>query len=183
MCCADKEEYLKTYNEEGTSIGIELRSKVHKEQKFHKEVAIWIINSRKEVLLERRSKNKMLNPGKLSLCAGHVVEKDSVIDTIIREVQEEIGLDISSLDFKFVTMVKRKEPFNYCFSYHYILFSDVNLINLTIQPDELSEVIYMKYEEFKNKVRQNDNSVALIWSPAYQKVFHCIDQLIAAYFQ
>lgn len=182
MSKADKEEYLKTYHEDGTFAGLELRSIAHKEQMFHQEVAIWIINSKRELLLEKRSMEKALNPGRYSLCAGHIVGEDTVQDTIIREAQEEIGLDIHELNYDYVTVVKRKEPSNYCFSHHYVLFADVDLSLLAIQTEELSEVIYMDYEEFKRRVKCNDDSVALKWNDAYQEVFRCIDKRINQYF-
>ena len=182
MSSADKEEMLRTYSEDGFFKGMEIRSKVHNEQLFHEEVAIWIINSNQEVLLEKRSINKALNPGRLSLCAGHVVGDDGVEDTIIREAQEEIGLDITRLNYNYVTVVTRKEPHNYCFSHHYVLFADIDLKQLKIQKEELSEVIFMAYEEFKHRVKQNHNSVALVWNEAYQEVFRCIDKCIAERF-
>ena len=96
---ADKEELLKVYSAEGTYLGLELRSKVHDKQLFHVEVAVWIINSNKELLLEKRSLAKKLNPGRYSLCAGHVVGDDSVGETLIREAHEEIGLDLQGYDY------------------------------------------------------------------------------------
>ena len=182
MMEADKEELLKVYSADGHCLGMELRSKVHNEQLFHEEVAIWIINSNKELLLEKRSLAKKLNPGRYSLCAGHVVGDDSVEDTLIREAQEEIGLNLQTYDYQYVTVVTRREPNNYCFSHHYILFADINLANLTIQSEELSEVIYIDYQEFKHRVQNNDNTVALRWNEAYQEVFRCIDKLIRQHF-
>lgn len=172
---ADKEELLKVYSVDGACLGMELRSKVHEEQLFHLEVAVWIINSNRELLLEKRSLAKKLNPGRYSLCAGHVTGEDSVEDTLIREAKEEIGLNIQNYAYQYVTVVTRKEPNNYCFSHHYILFADINLADLTIQTEELSEVIYMDYDEFKHRVQNNDNTVALRWNEAYQEVFRCID--------
>lgn len=180
---ADKEELLKVYSDDGTYLGMELRSKVHDEQLFHVEVAIWIINSNKELLLEKRSLSKKLNPGRYSLCAGHVVGDDSVEDTLIREAHEEIGLDLQGYNYQYVTVVTRREPKNYCFSHHYILFADVSLANLTIQTEELSEVIFMDYQEFKHRVQRNDDSVALRWNEAYQEVFRCIDKKIQQHFE
>ena len=179
---ADKEELLKVYSAEGAYLGLELRSKVHDKQLFHVEVAVWIINSNKELLLEKRSVAKKLNPGRYSLCAGHVVGDDSVEETLIREAHEEIGLDLQGYDYQYVTVVTRREPKNYCFSHHYILFADINLANLTIQTEELSEVIFMNYKEFKRRVQNNDNTVALRWNEAYQEVFKQIDEKMKQHF-
>ena len=70
---ADKEELLKVYDENHNFTGkYEKRSIVHEKQLFHDEVALWIINSNKEVLLQKRNPNKKINPNKYALCAGHV---------------------------------------------------------------------------------------------------------------
>ena len=88
----------------------------------------------------------------------------------------------TELDYKYVTVVTRREPHNYCFSHHYILFHDVDLKILTIQQEELSEVVFMDYEEFKDKVRNGDNSVALVWNDAYRDVFSKIDLIMKEHF-
>lgn len=55
------EEYFDVLNERGEFTGkIESREKCHKEGLWHKAVAIFIINSKKQVLLQKRSGTKKL---------------------------------------------------------------------------------------------------------------------------
>ena len=48
------------------------REELHNRGKLHNEVTIYIINNKKEVLLQRRSKNRRFCPNMLGVIAGHV---------------------------------------------------------------------------------------------------------------
>jgi len=53
------EEYFDVLNENGEYTGqIESREKCHKEGLWHKAVTVFIINSKGQVLLQKRSSNK-----------------------------------------------------------------------------------------------------------------------------
>ena len=53
------EEYFDVLNNKGDYTGkIESREKCHKEGLWHKAVAVFVINSKGQVLLQRRSKNR-----------------------------------------------------------------------------------------------------------------------------
>lgn len=55
------EEYFDVLNEKGTYTGeIELREKCHKEGLWHKAVVVFIINSKGQVLLQKRSASKKM---------------------------------------------------------------------------------------------------------------------------
>ncbi len=57
------EELFDVLDEKGNYTGkVETREKCHKEGLWHKAVALCIINSKNEVLLQRRSANKKLWP-------------------------------------------------------------------------------------------------------------------------
>lgn len=93
---ADKEELLRVLDEFGNYTGIkEKRSIVHKSKLFHNEVALWVIDKEnKQVLLQRRSPYKQQSPNKLAICAGHVVDDETIEETLEKESLEEIGIDI-----------------------------------------------------------------------------------------
>ena len=53
------EEYLDILDEQGNKTGkTKLRSEVHHDGDWHKSVHIWILNSKGDVLLQRRSLTK-----------------------------------------------------------------------------------------------------------------------------
>ena len=99
-------EYLDVLDENGNKTGEKKpRKEIHSKGYWHKGVHIWIINSKKELLVQRRSTNKDVYPNKLYISvAGHPVSGEAEIDSIKREFEEEIGvkLDINKLEYLFL---------------------------------------------------------------------------------
>ena len=84
---ADKnEEVLKIYDENNKWTGEYLaRGLVHPNKKFHREVALWVVDkSNNSILLQKRSINKRYAPGKLGIIAGHVVGNEGLRETLHR---------------------------------------------------------------------------------------------------
>lgn len=92
---ADKKEFLQVLDENGNPLNkLELRSIVHKKGLWHQEVACICINRNRQILLQKRSKNKKSYPSCWALFAGHVVEYDDIKESIIKEMREELGSEI-----------------------------------------------------------------------------------------
>ncbi|MFA6159812.1 MAG: nucleotide exchange factor GrpE [Parcubacteria group bacterium] len=52
-----------------------------------------VLNKDNEMLILKRAKNVKFSPGKLDLIGGHIEEKESLENSILREIKEESGLD------------------------------------------------------------------------------------------
>ena len=73
-----------------------IRTKKEKEIKNNewlKGVSCFVLNSKGEVLIEQRA-NKGLTPGKLDLCSGHIDNVEIPFQSMVRELKEELGIDI-----------------------------------------------------------------------------------------
>ena len=65
------EEYFDVLNEKGEYTGkIETREKCHREGLWHKAVVVFIINSKGQVLLQKRSANKKMWPNTWDVTAN-----------------------------------------------------------------------------------------------------------------
>ncbi len=72
------------------------REELHNRGKLHNEVTIYIINNKKkEVLLQRRSKNRRFCPNMLGVIAGHVSYNETPLVCAGREIIEEVGVRIN----------------------------------------------------------------------------------------
>ena len=109
----------------------------HDHNLLHNEVAIFIINSKGETLLQKRSKNKRYNPDMWAICAGHVDAYESLEDAAIREVKEEIGL-----------VIPKDELYRY-----------KKAKEFTIQEEELSEVKWVDIDKVISMIKERDNIV------------------------
>jgi 8-oxo-dGTP pyrophosphatase MutT (NUDIX family) len=101
-------EILRVLDDEGKWTGfLATREDVHKNKWHYNNVAIFIFDTKsKSLLLEKRSINKMNNPGKWAIVGGHVSRHEDILSAAINEVNEEIGISLSPKDLTFLTTIK-----------------------------------------------------------------------------
>ena len=79
------------------------RSEVHKRGLWHRTVHIWLIDKAGKILFQLRAHDKENNPGLYDTsCAGHISAGDSSIESAIREIREELGLEKKPEDLTFI---------------------------------------------------------------------------------
>lgn len=155
----DKKEYFDILDENGNKTGkIKLRSEVHRDGDWHKAVHIWIMNNKREVLLQRRSATVDSSPNMIDLsCGGHLSAGEDSISAAKRELKEELGLNVESDELKYIETVKstynpNPTHMNNEFSDIYILKINKTIDELIFQKEEVAEIFYVPYKEFKNMV-------------------------------
>ena len=89
-------EFIEIYDFNGQKTGEKaLKSVVHKNGLHHSTVHLWIYTISGEVLIQKRSLNKILNPGVWDVSvAGHIHFGETYNDAVIRETLEETGINI-----------------------------------------------------------------------------------------
>ncbi len=76
-------------------VGEHIRGVEMPPDKYHLVVHIWIKNSENKYLLAQRSGNRKTYPLKWECVGGSVITGETSIQAALREVKEEIGLEIS----------------------------------------------------------------------------------------
>ena len=92
----DMEELLDVYDEDGSPAGCASRSRVHAEGLLHQVVHCWVIGKTAPVLyFQQRAHDKQDFPGYFDLaCGGHIGAGETPKQAMIREIREEIGLQL-----------------------------------------------------------------------------------------
>ena len=117
-------EYLDIFDENNKPLGIiKEKSKVHEDGDYHRTAHVWIINNKKELLIQKRSKDKKNNPNFWDISgAGHIKAGEDVINGAIRELKEELGVYAKEEDLKLIFIINSDYEPNTCeFAYVYLL--------------------------------------------------------------
>lgn len=175
------EEYFDILNEDGSNKGIiKTRSEVHKKGFWHKAVHIWIVNENGDILLQRRSPDKDSDPNMLDIsCAGHLTSGDDSITGALRELKEELNLDVKPRELKYITTLKRSPKHSDGFVDNefddlYILRTKKRINELQMQVEEISELFYVSYKKFKEMVNKRQKDLVM-YDDEYPILFTLLD--------
>lgn len=158
-------EYLDVVDENNKLTGkTEERNIIHEKGIWHREVAVWIMNGKGEILLQKRAATKKQEPNKWALCAGHIDAGESVESAITREMKEELGVKVSIDELEFLNTYKVQKNLpnnikNYIFQYMYFLKTDLKIEDYKIRLEELSEIKYVPFPEFENRIKNKDENI------------------------
>lgn len=120
---------------------------------YHLVVHVWIRNRKGEYLISQRSANRPTFPLMWECVGGSVVKGETSLQGAIREVKEEVGIDLSDDDGKLVFSKTRKtidgKKFNdildvWLFEYN----GEVNLSEATT--DEVAQIKWMTCQEIQS---------------------------------
>jgi isopentenyldiphosphate isomerase len=91
------EEIFDVVNERDEVVGRQTRGEVHRLGLMHRAVHVLVFNSRGQVFLQKRSMTKDRQPGLWdSSASGHLDRGESYDACAVRELREEIGLELSA---------------------------------------------------------------------------------------
>jgi isopentenyldiphosphate isomerase len=157
-------EYLDIYDENGKPLRIKKSKKeAHDKGLWHWAVQIWVVNSKKEILMQKRSPLMDNYPNKWEASAsGHVSAGEDDITSALRETEEEIGLKLEPKNFILIgtvkQMTKREGYINNEINPIYVVKMDLDSSKIKKQEEEVSEVKFMPYEELQKLVESKDPS-------------------------
>lgn len=184
---SDEMEYFDVIDADGNRTGaIVERGEAHVKGIVHKVVHVWLINASEELLLQKRSKVKDLRPDQWYVSLGGHIESGETNDrTIVREFMEELGLDVSArlCDIRYLyTFRERIEANDGAFiddTFYdvYMLRMDPNIEALVLQEDEVQEVKWCAYEDFKRAVQNRDKQY-WIHEEGFAVLFRHLDRLL-----
>ena len=176
------EEYFDILDENGNKTGKKkLRKEVHRDGDWHKSIHIWIINDNNEILLQRRCATKDSYPNMLDIsCAGHLTSGDDSITGALRELKEELNLDISKEELEFIKTLKKPSKvttgfINNEFNDIYILRTNKSIDDMKYQEEEISEIMYIPYNEFREMVKKEDKELVK-HEEEYKILFNILDE-------
>jgi len=151
-------------NEQDEIIGYMTKERAYEKRAMLRSVQIFVYNSKGELYIQKRSKNKARYPNYFcASAAGHVEKRESYQETAIRELKEELGL-VEINDLKFVA--KEKTPVgegNYAMMALFTITTDKPI---TLQKKEIETGGFYPIKEIKRLISKN-----LPFTPAFLHFF------------
>ncbi|WP_282075361.1 NUDIX hydrolase [Maribacter aquivivus] len=148
-----------------------MKSEAHKNGWFHQTVHIWFYTSDGKILMQQRGKDKDIYPLLWDVSvAGHIGAGEDIITSALREIQEEIGLKVSSSDLKEIGVFKSVKNHSESvkdYEFHHTFIAKLKSPFSTLQKQD-SEVEALKV------VSRNEFSKALMDPIKYNYVPHDI---------
>ena len=102
-------EYIDIFDENNNPIGeVKEKTQGHEDGNFHRTAHIWIMNDKKITFwYKKRSATKKSHPNCWDISgAGHIRAGESVIDGAIRELKEELGVEVKEKDLQYISTIK-----------------------------------------------------------------------------
>ena len=158
-------ELLDVYNNNGERTGriVERGAKntLFAEGEHIAVAIIYIENDNNEFLIQKTSKQK---GGNYSSTGGHVNHNEEPIDTIKREVKEELGIDISKDNIVDLGYLLFDFPIRFVF----YLRKNIDIKDIILQKEEVESVSYMSEAQLKGLIKKG------LMHEAHAKVFEYV---------
>lgn len=119
---------------------------------YHLVVHIWIISSKGEFLIQRRSDTKKLMPGEWAATGGAAVSGENSYNAAHRELMEELGINSTKASLKFIKRLKRRNSFVDV----WMILSDVNASSLNLQKSEVASAKWVTGEQLRQMITANE---------------------------
>jgi isopentenyl-diphosphate Delta-isomerase len=137
-----------------------MKSEAHRDGLWHRAAHIWIYNSKGEILLQLRAKEKDLYPDMWDISvAGHTSAGEEPVVSGLREIQEEIGLSVKVEDLELYKIRTEEIKYNKIlsneFNYVFLLKYDGDASSLKVQKEELQKVEFFTIEDIKKGLKEN----------------------------
>lgn len=174
-------EFVDILDEDGNKTDVvKPRKDAHRDGDWHRTVHVWLLNPRQELLLQKRTLTRDTNPGRFTTSSsGHISAGATSLETAQQEVSEELGVNLEKKDFEF--LFTNKQPAIQTSGLYVRHLNDVYLVtllspltNFKLQAEEVSGVVWIPFQEFKQRLVEEKNSFSDLGTE-YLELFQILD--------
>lgn len=154
-------ELFDILDENGNKTGIQKTKKeMHEQGLWHQAVHVWIFNSKGEILLQKRAKDKDYWPDLWDIsAAGHISAGETVKQAVVREIKEEIGIKVSLSQLKKMEIRKHEkhiDEINYHnkeFDHVFLFRFDGDISKLKFEDKEVEGVKFISIKQLEKELK------------------------------
>lgn len=142
-------EYWDLYDEKRNKLNkVVKRGEKLKDNEYHIVVNAWIRNSKNEFLITQRAATKKF-AFMWECTGGSALKGETSLDAAIREVKEELGIDVDKSTGNLIGSTLRYYPNCPDIFDVWLFTSDVSIEEVTIQEEEVCDVMWASVEQIK----------------------------------
>lgn len=160
--CIQVDETMKEFwdivDEHGNRTGrLHERGKPMKPGEYHLSVSVWIVNSKGEFLISKRTPNKTV-PNMWETTGGSAVAGEDSLSAAIREVKEELGLNLEPMNGELFTSYVYPHSSGDGAAYFnvWIFRQDAELSELILQPEETADAVWADRELIREMIQKGE---------------------------
>lgn len=157
------DEIIDIFDEQtGKKIGKTITKKeAHKNGTWHSSIHIIIVDTKKEkTLLQKRCDDKDIYPNTWDIAVGgHISAGEDSLVSAKRELKEELGLNPDNYNIEYLETAKESLYSNGYISNEfvsiYLIVNDIDINDITLQKEEVSDIKWITKEELNNYLNNN----------------------------
>jgi len=144
-------EYWDLYDRNGNPLNkTQVRGPTNKNE-YHIVINVWIKNDDNKIILTKRHPDKPW-PNKWECTGGSIIAGEDSVSGAVREVKEEIGIDIKNI--RFIERIIRDEYPD--FLDVYLCIENIKLAETKLQEGEVIDINWFTKEEVKEMVKTGE---------------------------
>lgn len=115
------------------------------EGKYRLSIHIWIVNDKNEILIQQRSASRKMFPNMWTNTGGACIAGETSIETVFRELQEELNVIPNIDNLELIASYKRKKDYVDV----WLLRQNININDLKFNDNEVQAAKWVSIEEWK----------------------------------
>lgn len=119
---------------------------------YHLVVHIWVVSSKGELLIQRRSENKKLMPGEWAATGGAAISGEDSYTAANRELYEELGIPSNKYNLKKLARIKRRNSLLDI----WFINTDIKIEKLRLQKSEVAAAKWVDLNKLKSMIENGE---------------------------
>ena len=115
------------------------------EGKYRLSIHIWIVNDKNEMLIQQRSASRKMFPNMWTNTGGACIAGETSIETVFRELKEELNVIPNIDDLELIASYKRKKDYVDV----WLLRQNININDLKFNDNEVQAAKWATIEEWE----------------------------------
>lgn len=162
----DHQELVFVVDEHNQPTRPQLRRIAHKNGLWHRTSGIWVINRKKQILCQKRSMKKDVNPGFWeAFFGGHLAPNEDYLENAAVEVGEELGITVEKNNLMPFMTLKSDKPTHKEFQRIFALILEGRDKDFHVEKEEVDQLRWIGIDEVRNILldRKEKNWVHKPW--------------------